>query len=63
MGSITELAQAKMYKNFSTLISMFEKERLSATNLEKLPKKKLSPFYKKRKYFKQCDYEIKVEKI
>ena len=42
---------------------MWEKERLSATNLEKLPKKKLSPFYKKRKYFKQCDYEIKVEKI
>jgi hypothetical protein len=40
MGSITELAQAKMYKNFSTLISMCEKERLSATNLEKLQKKK-----------------------
>ena len=42
MGSITELAQAKMYKNFSTLISMCEKERLSATNLEKLQKKKKS---------------------
>ena len=38
MGSITELAQAKMYKNFSTLISMCEKECLSATNLEKLQK-------------------------